>query len=90
MMTLSLTAAQIALFNAQLQTMVSSVSSLVSLMGSWNQQIGYLGLVSAPSTPGYFAAQVTDAQTSWSNLVTTLNWYLGIIAASGMFSAAQT
>jgi cell fate (sporulation/competence/biofilm development) regulator YlbF (YheA/YmcA/DUF963 family) len=82
MMTLSLTAAQIALFNAQLQTMVSSVSSLVSLMGSWNQQIGYLGLVSAPSTPGYFTAQVTDAQTSWSNLVTALNWYLGIIAAS--------
>jgi hypothetical protein len=89
-MTLSLTAAQIALFNAQLQTMVASVSSLVSLMGSWNQQIGYLGLVSAPSTPGYFTAQVTDAQTSWSNLATALNRYLGIIAASGSVSAAQT
>lgn len=83
MMTLSLTAAQIALFNTQLTTMVNAASDLVSQVGAWSMQIGELKLVTVPPTPGYFTAQVTDAQTFWSDLSAALTRYLGIIAASG-------
>jgi hypothetical protein len=87
MITLSLTAAQIALFNAHLETMVNSVSSLLTQMTSWNAQVALLGLVSAPGTPGYFTAQVTDAEAFWAHLISSLTRYLGIIAASGSVSA---
>lgn len=90
MMTLSLTAAQIALFSAKLETMVGSASSIVSQMAAWNAQVGEFGLVTVPPTPGYFTAQVTDAQTFWGDLMSALNRYLGIIAASGHAGAAQT
>lgn len=89
MMTLSLTAAQIALFNTQLTTMVGSASSLVTQMANWSMQIGELGLVSAPPTKGYFEAQVIDAQSFWADLMFALNRYLGIIAASGSAVTTQ-
>ena len=87
MMTLSLTAAQIALFDSQLDTMVGSASSLVKQMSDWSMQIGELGLVTSPPSKGYFTAQVTDAQTFWADLMFSLNRYLGIIAASGATTA---
>lgn len=90
MMTLSLTAAQIALFDAQLTSIVQSAQALVSQMTGWSTSIGSLGLVSSPPSAGYFTSQVTDAQAFWSDLRTTLNRYLGVIAASAAAEAAAT
>jgi hypothetical protein len=87
MMTLSLTAAQIAIFNTRLGTLVQSASNLVSELGMWNAQIIDRSLVSGP-TAGYFTAQVTDAQKFWTDLTSALDRYLGIIAASGSVTAA--
>lgn len=84
MMTLSLTAAQVGQFNAQITTLLDSANGLVSQMSGWSNQIGALSLVSSPPSAGYFALQVTNAQSFWSDLGSTLNRYLGIIAASGL------
>ena len=90
MMTLSLTAAQIALFNAQITSLLKSAQGIVSQMSGWGTQIGALGLMSSPPSAGYFTAQVTDAQTFWSSLGTTLNRYLAIISASGYADTSRT
>lgn len=80
---LSLTAAQVQLFNAQLQTLLADVTSVVDGLAAWNAQIGELALASDGMADGYFTGQVESGAVFWTALRSKLARYLGIIAASG-------
>jgi len=80
---LSLTAAQIQIFNTQLQTLLADATSVVDALAAWNAQIGEMALASDGMGDGYFTGQVNAGKVFWTALRSKLARYLGIIAASG-------
>jgi hypothetical protein len=88
-MTLTLTAAQIGVFNAQIKGILADISSLVSQMSDWGKALALLSEFSTPPGPRFYSDQVTAGTTYWRSLKATLDRYQRIMALSVTSSSSN-
>lgn len=76
--TLTLTAAQIKIFNTQVQKVLADMGSILDQMSGWRQQIDQLSDFSKPPSKGFFTQQVKNGQAYWADLAANLSRYESI------------
>lgn len=81
-MTLTLTAAQMGVFNTQIQDLLDECEGILAQMEQWKESLDLLSDVSSPSTPNYYTYQVTAASSFWADLQTQLQRFTSIMGLS--------
>lgn len=84
MMNLTLTAAQIGIFNTQSQNIVDRAAEIIDQMTDWTEHLELLSDYQVPPHENFFTDQVTDAIKYWTELNKNLRRYAGIMAHSGL------
>jgi len=82
MMTLTLTAAQIGVFNTQIEGVLADTGGIIDQMMGWKNTLALLSEYSNPSTDNFYTNQVTAGITYWSDLQSQLIHYSNIMAQS--------
>ena len=81
-MTLSLTAAQISVFNDQIKLMVNQTGALLDQMLDWKRALDQLTEVGKTPSASFYVQQVDDGIAYWKQLKTKLLRYSNIITLS--------
>jgi hypothetical protein len=79
-MTLTLTAAQVAVFDAQVQSVIAVAGGIVDQMIGWGTQLNDLAAFSSPPVKGFYASQVASGSAFWSALHAQLTRYANIMS----------
>jgi hypothetical protein len=79
-MTLTLTAAQVAVFDAQIENITGIASGIIDQMIGWGNQLDDLAAFGSPPVAGFYASQVASGNTFWSALNTQLTRYAQIMS----------
>jgi hypothetical protein len=79
-MTLTLTAAQVAVFDAQIETITGIAGGIVDQMIGWGSQLDDLAAFTSPPVAGFYASQIASGNTFWSALHTQLTRYVQIMS----------
>ncbi|ETW99354.1 MAG: hypothetical protein ETSY1_15315 [Candidatus Entotheonella factor] len=82
MATLTLSSAQVDIFNTQITGMVSTTGGIIDQMLDWKKQLNLLAEHSEPPSPNYFSDQVSTGITYWTSLKAALTRYSAIMALS--------
>jgi predicted nucleic acid-binding Zn-ribbon protein len=79
-MTLTLTAAQVAVFDAQVQSITGIAGGIVDQMIGWGKQLDDLAAFSSPPVAGFYASQIASGNTFWSALHAQVTRYAQIMS----------
>lgn len=88
-MTLTLTAAQIGIFNTQIQGILADTGGIIDQMTDWEKALALFSDYSSPPSANFYTNQVTACITYWTDLQTQLNHYSNIIAQSVTNTSSQ-
>ncbi len=81
-MTLTLVAAQMGVFNTQIDVILEQCEGILAQMKQWRGALGLLSDVSSPPSPNYYTYQVTAASSYWADLQAQLQRFASIMALS--------
>jgi len=81
-MTLTLTAAQIAVFNTQIKTLLANLGSVIELLADWKSDLALLCDLPVPPSPQFYTQQVTAGAAYWQAFSEQLARYSSILALS--------
>jgi hypothetical protein len=81
-MTLTLTAAQIGVFNTQIKTLLVNLGSVIEQLTDWKSDLALLSDLPAPPSPHFYTQQVTQGEAYWQAFAVQLARYSSILALS--------